>query len=299
MPHAITCDKVRLHYEEVGQGTPLLFVHEFAGDHRSWEPQIREFGKRYRCIAYAARGYPPSDVPDDAGTYSYHHVMRDCVAVLDNLKIDSAHIVGLSMGGYTTLQVALSHPTRVRSMTLAGTGSGSERWYTETFRKNSRALADQFEREGSAAVAKSYGQGPSRIPFAIKDARGFAEFSKHLAEHDPRGSAHTSRSFQGARPSIYDFEDAIRKLTIPALIVVGDEDDRCIEPSLFLKAALSGSGLLVMPKTGHAANLEEPDLFNQVLGDFLSRVDAGRWSPRDPRTIADTGQRPLWNRGSG
>ena len=299
MPHAITCDKVRLHYEEVGQGTPLLFVHEFAGDHRSWEPQIREFGKRYRCIAYAARGYPPSDVPDDAGTYSYHHVMRDCVAVLDNLKIDSAHIVGLSMGGYTTLQVALNHPTRVRSMTLAGTGSGSERWYTETFRKNSRALADQFEREGSAAVAKSYGQGPSRIPFAIKDARGFAEFSKHLAEHDPRGSAHTSRSFQGARPSLYDFENAIRKLTIPALIVVGDEDDRCIEPSLFLKAALSGSGLLVMPKTGHAANLEEPDLFNQVLGDFLSRVDAGRWSPRDPRTIADTGQRPLWNRGSG
>ena len=299
MPHAITCDKMRLHYEEVGQGTPLLFVHEFAGDHRSWEPQIREFGKRYRCIAYAARGYPPSDVPDDAGTYSYHHVMRDCVAVLDNLKIDSAHIVGLSMGGYATLQVALSHPTRVRSMTLAGTGSGSERWYTETFRKNSRALADQFEREGSAAVAKSYGRGPSRIPFAIKDARGFAEFSKHLAEHDPRGSAHTSRSFQGARPSIYDFENAIRKLTIPALIVVGDEDDRCIEPSLFLKAALSGSGLLVMPKTGHAANLEEPDLFNQVLGDFLSRVDSGRWSPRDPRTITDTGQRPLWNRGSG
>ena len=299
MPHAITCDKVRLHYEEVGQGTSLLFVHEFAGDHRSWEPQMREFGKRYRCIAYAARGYPPSDVPDDAGTYSYQHVMRDCVAVLDNLKIDSAHIVGLSMGGYTTLQVALNHPTRVRSMTLAGTGSGSERWYTETFRKNSLALADQFEREGSAAVAKSYGQGPSRIPFAIKDARGFAEFSKHLAEHDPRGSAHTSRSFQGTRPSLYDFENAIRKLTIPALIVVGDEDDRCIEPSLFLKAALSGSGLLVMPKTGHAANLEEPDLFNQALGDFLSRVDAGRWGLRDPRAITDTGQRPLWNRGSG
>jgi proline iminopeptidase len=299
MPHAITCDKVRLHYEEVGQGTSLLFVHEFAGGHRSWEPQMREFGKRYRCIAYAARGYPPSDVPDDAETYSYQHVMRDCVAVLDNLKIDSAHIVGLSMGGYTTLQVALNHPTRVRSMTLAGTGSGSERWYTETFRKNSLALADQFEREGSAAVAKSYGQGPSRIPFAIKDARGFAEFSKHLAEHDPRGSAHTSRSFQGTRPSLYDFENAIRKLTIPALIVVGDEDDRCIEPSLFLKAALSGSGLLVMPKTGHAANLEELDLFNQALGDFLSRVDAGRWGLRDPRAITDTGQRPLWNRGSG
>ncbi len=132
---------MRLYYEEVGQGTPILFVHEFAGDHRSWEPQLREFGKRYRCIAYAARGYTPSDVPAAGDVYSYRHVMRDCVAVLDHLKIESAHIVGLSMGGYTTLQVALNHPARVRSMTLAGTGSGSERWYTETFHKNSRELA--------------------------------------------------------------------------------------------------------------------------------------------------------------
>src|ERR1017187_8749377 len=141
MPYALTSDKVRLHYEEVGQGTPILFVHEFAGDHRSWEPQLREFGKRYRCIAYAARGYTPSDVPADKDAYSYQHVMRDCVAVLDHLGIDQAHIVGLSMGGYTTLQVALNHPTRVRSMTLAGTGSGSEGWFTETVYKNSAQVA--------------------------------------------------------------------------------------------------------------------------------------------------------------
>src|SRR5476649_2142036 len=151
MLYAITHDKVRLHYEETGQGTPVLFVHEFAGDHSSWEPQMRELGKRYRCIAYAARGYTPSDVPADKGAYSYEHFMRDCVAVLDHLKIDSAHIVGLSMGGYTTLQVALNHPTRVRSMVLAGTGSGSELLYTEQFHKNSQELAVVFEREGSIA----------------------------------------------------------------------------------------------------------------------------------------------------
>jgi len=286
MPFAVTSDKVQLYYEEVGQGTPILFVHEFAGDHRSWEPQLREFGKRYRCIAYAARGYPPSDVPPSPDAYSYQHVMRDAVAVLDHLKIEQAHIVGLSMGGYITLQFALNHPNRVRSMTLAGTGSGSERWYTDTFHKNSRELALMFEREGSAEVATTYGIGPSRVPFMIKDARGFAEFSKHLAEHDAQGSAHTSRGFQGARPSLYDFEDAMRRLTIPALIVVGDEDDRCIEPSLFLKAAIPASGLVMLPKTGHAVNLEEPDLFNQVVGDFLVRADAGRWGPRDPRSIA-------------
>jgi 3-oxoadipate enol-lactonase len=296
MPYAIAPDQVRLYYEEVGQGPPLLFVHEFAGDHRSWEPQLREFGKRYRCIAYAARGYRPSDVPSDPNAYSYKHVMRDCVAVLDHLAIEHAHIVGLSMGGYTTLQVALNHPGRVRSMTLVGTGSGSERWYTEAFHRHSHELAAQFERDGSAAVARTYGRSPSRIPFEIKDARGFAEFARMLCEHDAQGSAHTARGFQGARPSLYDFERDIRRLTTPALIVVGDEDDRCIEPSLFLKDAIPASGLVMLPKTGHVVNLEEPDLFNRVLGDFLARVDAGCWPSRDARSISPSPIPPAWNR---
>jgi 3-oxoadipate enol-lactonase len=163
MPYATTPDNVKLYYEEVGQGTPILFVHEFAGDHRSWERQLREFGKRYRCIAYSARGYRPSDIPADPKAYSYMHVMRDAVAMLDHLKIDKAHLIGLSMGGYTALQVALNHPQRVRSLVLAGAGSGSERWYTKDFHKRSHDLPAQFEREGSAAVAQTYGRGPSRF----------------------------------------------------------------------------------------------------------------------------------------
>lgn len=284
MPYAVTPDNVKLYYEEVGQGTPILFVHEFASDHRGWEPQLREFGKRHRCIAYCARGYTPSDVPDDPNVYSYQHVMRDAVAMLDHLQIGQAHLIGLSMGGYTSLQVALNHPQRVRSLTLAGTGSGGERWYTQDFHKHSRAIGDQFEREGSGAVAATYGHSASRIPYLLKDLRGFAEFTARLAEHDPRGSANTSCNFQGARPSLYDFEAELRKLSVPALIVVGDEDDRCIEPSLFLKDAIPASGLVVFPKTGHVVNLEEPDLFNAVVGDFLARVEAGRWAARDPRT---------------
>jgi len=295
MPYATTADKVRLYYEEVGQGTPILFVHEFASDHRGWEPQLREFGKRHRCIAYSARGYTPSDVPADAQAYSYRHVMRDAVAVLDHLQIDSAHLIGLSMGGYTSLQVALNHPKRVRSLVLAGTGSGSERWYTADFHKHSRELGDLFEQKGSAYVAETYGMGPSRVPFLLKDPRGFAEFTRRLAEHDARGSAFTSRGFQGARPSLYDFAGEIAKLTTPALIVVGDEDARCIEPSLFLKDTLPASGLVMLPKTGHVVNLEEPDLFNAVVGDFLSRVEAGRWGPRDPRTRAPKPGPAPWN----
>jgi len=295
MPYAITSDKVRLYYEEVGQGTPILFVHEFASDHRGWEPQLREFGKRHRCIAYSARGYTPSDVPDDPTAYSYQQVMRDAVAVLDHLEIDSAHFIGLSMGGYTSLQVALNHGKRVRSLVLAGTGSGSERWYTDEFRKHSRELGDLFERNGSARVAETYGMGPSRLPFLLKDPRGFAEFTKHLAEHDARGSALTSRGFQGGRPSLYDFAKDIAKLPTPALIVVGDEDERCIEPSLFLKDTLPAAGLAVLPKSGHVVNLEEPDLFNLAVGDFLSRVEAGRWLARNPRTRAVKPGPAPWN----
>ena len=107
--------------------------------------------------------------PADKDAYSYQHVMRDCVAVLDHLKIDKAHLVGLSMGGYTALQVALNHPGRVRSMTLAGTGSGSERWYTDEFHKHSRAIAEQFERDGSAAVAATYGM--SAVAHAVRASR--------------------------------------------------------------------------------------------------------------------------------
>ena len=201
------------------------------------------------------------------------------------------------MGGYTALQVALNHPARVRSMTLAGTGSGSERWYTQATSTNIRAsLAICSSAKARLRSPRATATARAACRSRIKDARGFAEFSTRLAEHDPRGSANTSRGFQGARPSLYDFEDAIRKLKTPALIVVGDEDERCIEPSLFLKAAIAASGLVVFPKTGHVVNLEEPDLFNQVVGDFLARVDAGRWPARDPRSLAEAAVPAPWNR---
>jgi len=286
MPHALTKDRVRLYYEEAGRGTPILFVHEFAGDHRSWEPQVRHFSRQHRCIVYSARGYTPSDVPASADVYSYEHFRDDAVAVLDHLKIDKAHIVGLSMGGYTTLQVGLRYPNRALSLTLAGAGSGSERWYTEQFHKHSQETAAVFEKSGSAEVARTYGIGPSRVPWQVKDPRGFADFTRMLAGHDAKGSANTMRGFQGGRPSLYDFEEGIRRITLPALIVVGDEDDRCIEPALFLKKNLAASGLSVFPKTGHVVNLEEPALFNLTLGDFLARVEGGIWPPRDPRSIS-------------
>jgi proline iminopeptidase len=284
MPYATTADNVKLYYEEAGNGTPILFSHEFAGDYRNWEHQMRYFSRRHRCIAYSARGYKPSDVPSDPKDYSYRHWASDAVAILDHLKIEKAHIVGLSMGGYTVVVMGLLHPKRALSLTAAGAGSGSERAHTAEFRKSCKVLADEFEKIGTPEVVKAYGLSPARIPFLVKDPRGFAEFNQMFSEHDAKGCANTMRGFQAERPSLYDFEADIKKINVPTLIVVGDEDEPCLEPSFLLKQWIPTSGLVVFPKTGHVVNQEEPALFNEAVADFIARVEAGRWPKRDPRS---------------
>jgi pimeloyl-ACP methyl ester carboxylesterase len=285
MPFAASRDNVRLHYEEVGSGTPIVFVHEFAGDWRAWEPQMRYFARRYRCVTFSFRGYHPSDVPPEKSSYTHEKFRDDVIAVMDHLKIDKAHICGLSMGGYATLNVGMTYPQRALSLTMAGTGSGSERGVLEEFRKSSEATASEYDKVGSEGVARTYGMGPARIPFEVKDPRGYREFYDQFASHSARGAANTLRGYQGGRPPVYAFEAEIRKITLPTLIICGDEDDACIEPSIYLKRMIATSGLAMFPKSGHTVNIEEPALFNQTLGDFLAQVDCRRWSARDPRSV--------------
>ena len=289
MPSAVTKDNFRLHFEEAGSGTPIIFLHEFAADHTNWEPQMRYFSRGHRCIAYSARGYTPSDVPPSAEVYTYKHFYTDALAVLDHLDIAKAHFVGLSMGSYSSLQIGLNAPERALSMTLAAVGSGSSIENLDAFRAQCRANAEQYESIGSVEVAKATREAPSRIPFLLKDPRGHADFYAALARHDARGSANTMRSFQGGRPSIYTLTDAIRKVPTPALILCGDEDDNCIAPSLFLKQHLPAAGLSFFPKSGHVLNLEEPSLFNEMVERFIALVEAGRWPVRDPRSMVAVG----------
>jgi proline iminopeptidase len=284
MPYATTADDVQLYFEEAGSGTPILFIHEFAADYASWEPQMRYFSRSYRCISYSARGYTPSHIPP-AHAYGYQHFRDDAVAMLDHLKIPAAHLVGLSMGAYSALQVAIKAPKRALSLTLAGVGSGFEKDRLQGFREQCLAHAEEFEKGDPDVVAKVSGMAPGRIAFMIKDPRGFKEFYDALAKHDAQGSAHTQRGFQGGRPPLYEFEADIQRVGLPTLIIVGDEDDSCIEPSLYLKKHIAASGLAMFPKTGHVLNLEEPALFNDTLQRFLVQAEAGRWGPRDPRSV--------------
>ncbi len=278
MPYVTTDDSVRLYYEEAGSGFPILFVHEFAGEALSWEPQLRQFSRTYRCIAYNARGYPPSDVPQSPDSYSQGHAVADAEAVLAGLGIGNAHVVGLSMGAYCALHLALRRPELVRSLVVAGCGYGSDPALREQFQAGSAAAAERFERLGSAAAASVYADVPSRWPLRDRDPRAWAEFCARLAEHDARGAALTLRGVQMRRPSLWDLSDQLRRMRTPTLIIAGDADEPCISASLFMRREIPGAGLLVLPHGGHAINLEQPAWFNAALAEFLVAAEHGRWA---------------------
>lgn len=284
MPYAQSAG-AKLYYEEAGSGYPLLFVHEFAGDHRSWEAQMRFFARRYRCIAYNARGYPPSDVPEDVNSYRQEQQADDAAAVLAHLNIARAHVVGLSMGAFATLHFGLRHAARASALVTAGIGSGAPKELRARFQADAIAGAERFERDGSKVVAEQMALGPARVQLQNKDLRGWEEEKRYLAEHSAKGAALTLRGYQATRPSLYDLKEQIERMTIPTLIMAGDEDEPCLDASLWLKRMMPYSGLAMLPKTGHCVNLEEPDLFNRLVLDFLTLVEQGKWGKRDPRTL--------------
>lgn len=285
MPHATSRDGVALYFEEAGSGTPIVFIHEFAGDWRAWEPQMRHFSRYFRCITYSARGFKPSAVPADAAQYSQDHARDDVIAVLDHLGIEKAHVVGLSMGGFAALHVGMRYPQRVISLVIAGCGYGAAPGDREGFRQECEAAARRFETDGEA-TGRQYCIGPTRVQFQNKDPRGWAEFERQMTEHDWVGQANTIRGVQMKRPSLFELVDDMKRITAPTLIITGDEDDPCIEPSLLMKRNIASSGLVVLPQTGHTINLEEPEAFNRAVQDFLLKVETGRWTARDQRSVA-------------
>ena len=266
---------INLYYEERGSGFPLVWSHEFAGDFRSWKAQVNFFSRRYRVVTYNARGYPPSDVPERLDDYTQAQSVDDLKGLLDHLGITRAHVGGLSMGGNVALNFGLAYPETARSLIVAGTGAGSTD--PDAFRENVGRRADAM-RAGGMAAMDDYSNSQTRAQLRRKDPLGFDEFRQGLMEHSALGSALTFAGVQGRRPTIFALEDGMRALDVPTLIMTGDEDEPCIETSVFMKRCIPKSGLAVLPQSGHAINLEEPDLFNRLVLDFLTAVEQGAWA---------------------
>lgn len=273
----VNAEGVRLFFEESGSGDAIVFAHELHSDYRGWEPQMRWFCRSHRCIAYNARGYPPSDVPRHPNVYGLPFVVQDIAAVLQGLGIAKAHIVGSSMGAYAALHFGLMYPEMARSLVVSGVGSGSPAADRKGWVEESEASARTYLEQGSTEAAEIAGHRPNRLQLRRKDPRGFAEFLSHLREHSPEGKALTLLGYQARRPSLQDFAKEFSALQLPVLLIAGDEDEPCIETTLWLKKTLPNAGLWICPNSGHAVHLEEPAAFNQMAGGFFDAVERGRW----------------------
>ncbi|MBD19508.1 MAG: alpha/beta hydrolase [Rhodospirillaceae bacterium] len=276
----IETNGTKLYTEAHGKGPAIIFVHEFADNLESWSMQIAALSRRYKCITFNARGYPPSGVPEEPEQYSQKIAAEDIKAVLDGYSLQSAHIVGCSMGAFAALHFAILYPENALSIALISCGYGAPKDQQDAYAKDSEMLAEKYREIGSEAMAEQYANGVFRQQFKNKDLKGWQAFKERLASHSEEGAALTMLGVQRKRPSLYDLEEQIIKVNLPALVVVGDEDDWCIEPSIFLKRTLPRSGLCILPRTGHTVNLEEPTLTNLMLVEFLAMVESGDWSAK-------------------
>jgi pimeloyl-ACP methyl ester carboxylesterase len=284
MPSVVTADGTELYVEETGRGTPVVFIHEYAGDYRSWEPQMRYLGRQRRCVTYSQRGYPPSGVPFDPARYSQDIVRDDVIAVMDALDIGKAHVVGHSMGAYTALHVGIRYPKRCLSVTAAGCGWGStaDAAKRDAMKAMAAETGRMFADEGIASAAAKYADAPMRQSFKNKNPRGWAEFARMLAEHSAEGHAHTMLNLQLKRPTLWEMETQLKKFSVPLLVIVGDEDDLCLDGSVFLKRTVPTAALLVLPRAGHTISSEEPAAVNTALAELFAAAEAGGWLAHKP-----------------
>lgn len=270
---------ISLYYEESGQGDAIVFAHEFSDDCRSFAGQVAHFAPRYRCVVYNARGFAPSEAPEALDAYSQEQSVEDMAGLMRHLGIETAHVVGISMGSMTTLHFGLSHPEMARSLVICGTGPGDTARAKARFEAEIEEFIADIETRGWARVAEDYGLTDDRRRLRDKNPAAYAAFQERLAMRAVNGPLQTLRRTVTGRALLADLSEQLEAMVVPTLILTGDEDHVCIDTSLWLKRLLPAAGLSIVPGTGHAVNLEEPELFNRTLGSFFGAVEAGRWSP--------------------
>jgi pimeloyl-ACP methyl ester carboxylesterase len=276
---------VKLYYEETGTGTPIIFAHEFAGDYRSFEPQVRYFSRSYRCITYSARGYLPSEVPASLDQYGQAVSADDIAAILDHLRIDKAHIVGMAMGAFAVLHFLLRYPKRAMSAVIGGCGTGWDLQTLREFREKAEANARHFAK-GMPEAVKDLAANGYRPQLKSKNPRAWAELIAQFAEHSSAGAANIQRGLMKTRPSVAELVEEMGRITVPTLIAVGDDDQPCLEPSLMMRRAIPSSVLWVVPDSGHTLNMEEPETFNRELHLFIAAVESKAWRKHSSRPQA-------------
>ena len=274
----IAINGFEMYVEEHGTGYPLVFSHDYASNHRTWDAQVDRFSREYRCVTYSSRGFLPSEVPQDVAQYSPDLVIDDLLALLDALEIERAHLVGVSAGSNIVLQAAMKRPDRCSAVVACAAGTGSVD--REHFLEHIGGLGKLARSGNMDEVAAQFCEGAFVQDFKHKNPVGWQRFRDGMAKCSPLGWANAVDGVLLKRPVVFAREDALVACRPPTLIMAGDNDATCVEPAHFMHDLLSHSALALIPRSGHFIHLEEPELFNTLVASFLRRVESGNWNER-------------------
>lgn len=248
-------DGVRLYYEVAGSGPAILLTHGFAASSRMFAKTVPPLAVDHTVITWDMRGHGQTDYPEDTAEYTVPLVMGDMAALLDEAGADRGVILGHSVGGYLALEFNLAFPERVDALVLEDTGPG--------YRKDEG-------REGWNAMAESYA-----VEFEEKDLDGIHDSE----ELDPSVHRDATGLIKAARGILKQYDSrvisSLESITVPVLIVVGEQDENFVNPSKYMAAKIPGARLEIVPDAGHSPNMAQPEVFDAALRSFLADLPRG------------------------
>ncbi|MCG8360275.1 MAG: alpha/beta hydrolase [Kiloniellales bacterium] len=272
MPLIAADDAVRLFCSDEGEGVPILFAHEFGGDWRSWDLQAGAFAKRFRCIRYCARGFLPSDVPAEVARYGQERATADLAGLVETLGLGRFHLVGCSMGSYTSLMYALSNAEHLASLTLVGcsTGARSDDERLD-YRRDLQRQLDLLEAEGGEGAVAWLEADSAYRRLAEKVPTAWQAYKERLRHQSVAGARRTLSSLHWHRRSLWTLERALGGLAVPTLLIQGEEDHPLVRATgAYLAATLPVAKTITVPATGHLVQIEEPGLFEAELSAHIA-----------------------------
>jgi pimeloyl-ACP methyl ester carboxylesterase len=246
---------IEIEYQDGGQGSPVLLGHGYSATGRMWDSQRAALGDRYRIISWDMRGHGQTESPADPAQYSAALTVADMRALLQHCGVERAVVGGLSLGGYVSLAFYRAHPEMVRALVICDSGPGYRNaearaaWNT---RAHERAV--ELESKGLDALA-----GRSR---EMREAMGH--------HRSAQGLAHAARGMLAQQDSAVI--DSLPSIRVPTLVIVGDRDQPFLSPCKYMAKKIPGAQLEVIPDAGHSSNLDQPAIFNRVLGNFLQSL---------------------------
>lgn len=254
----IRCNNINLHYEVNGDGQPLLLIHSLGSSARDWELQVTEFSKTYQVITFDLRGHGQSDKPP--GPYSMPLFSSDTAGLLKALGVESAHVVGLSLGGGIAFQLAIDSPALVRTMIIV---NSAPELVVRTF-KDQLGIWQRFAIVRLLGMRRMGEVLSKRLFPKTEHAPLRATFVERWAENDPRAYQNAMRAMIG-----WSVMDKLGSIRCPTLVVSADQDYTPVALKEGYTKLMPNARLVVIPDTHHATPIEQPVKFNAALTDFL------------------------------